>query len=118
MTEEDTMRKTLLFVAVAVLALTTAPTFVTAADLSSQISAAKTAADHEAIADAYAKEAADAEANAAAHDKMAASYKGLGKTGRYHEDQHCAALAKQYREQAKELKELAQAHRDMAKAAK
>jgi hypothetical protein len=111
------MKKILLLVA-ATLALTTAPTFVTAADLTAQISAARTAADHEAIADAYAKEAADAEANAAAHEKMAASYKGLGKAGLYHGDFHCAAIAKRYHEQAKELNELAAAHREKAKTAK
>ena len=113
------MKVTMLFVAaVTVLSLAVAPTFASAADLTAQISAAKTAADHEAIADAYAKEAADAEANATVHEKMAASYKGLGKTGQFHGDQHCASIAKRYREQAKDLNELAAAHRAQAKAAK
>jgi len=89
-----------------------------AEDLSPKISTAKTAADHEAIADAHDKEAQEAEANAAAHDKMAASYKGLGKTGRFHGDQHCATIASSYRAQAKQLKQLAAAERAAAKATK
>lgn len=90
---------------------------VLAADLSAQVAAAKTAADHEALADAYAKEAKDAEARAAEHDKMAASYKGLGKPGAMHET-HCAAIAKRERDTAKDLKALADAHRTQAQAAK
>jgi hypothetical protein len=84
--------------------------------MSAQIAAAKTPADHEAIADEYAKQAAEAEANAVRHDKMAESYKGLGKMGAYHQDQHCRTLAVKYREEAKDLKELAAAHRAEAKA--
>jgi cation diffusion facilitator CzcD-associated flavoprotein CzcO len=84
--------------------------------MSAQVAAAKTAADHEAIADEYAKQAAAAEADAAMHDKMAASYKGLGKMGAYHGDQHCRTIATRDRAQAKELNELAAAHRAKAKA--
>jgi hypothetical protein len=103
----------------ALLALSAAPTFpVFAADISAKVAAAKTAADHEAIADAYAKEAQEAEARAEAHEKMAASYKGLGKTGQFHGDTHCAAIAKRERDTAKDLNELAAAHRAQAKAAK
>ena len=88
-----------------------------AEDTAAQITAAKTAADHQALADMYDKQAQEAEADAAAHDKMAASYKGLGKTGQVHES-HCAAIAKCDRETAKDLKALADAHRAEAKAAK
>jgi hypothetical protein len=117
-TEEEPM-KTTLMVALAALAMFSAvPTFATDADLSAQVAGAKTAADHEAIADTYAKEAQEAEANAAAHEKMAASYKGLGKMGQFHGDTHCAAIAKRERETAKDLNDLAAAHRAQAKAAK
>ena len=104
----------------ALLAFSAAPMFpaFAAEDLSAKISAAKTAADHEALAAEFDKEAQEAEANAAAHDKMAASYKGLGKTGQYHADKHCAAIASNYRTQAKQLKELSTAERAAAKAAK
>lgn len=110
------MKKIVTLALVALLAISAAPALA-GQDLSAKITAAKTAADHEALADAYAKEAAEAEANAAAHDKMAASYKALGKTGLYH-DQHCAAIAYRYREQAKDLKVLADAERAAAKAVK
>ena len=89
-----------------------------AEDLSAKIAAAKTAADHEALAAEFTKEAEEAEANAMAHDNMAKSYKGLGKVGQYHGDTHCAAIAAGYRTQAKQLKELAAAEREAAKAAK
>lgn len=104
----------------ALVAFSAAPVFpaFAADDLSAKIAAAKTAADHEALAAEFDKEAQAAEADAAAHDKMAASYKGLGKTGQFHGDRHCAALAAGYRTQAKQLKELSAAERAAAKAAK
>jgi hypothetical protein len=112
------MKKIVTVALAAVLALSAAPVFpVLAADLSAQITAAKTAAEHEAIADAYATEAKEAEARAAEHEKMAASYKGLGKTGQVHET-HCAAIAKRERESAKDLNALAAAERAAAKVAK
>lgn len=109
--------KAIIMAAMAALLMVSAvPTFAADADLSSQITAAKTAADHEALAAVYDKQAADADATAAAHDKMAASYKGLGKVGQMHET-HCAAIAKRERETAKDWKALAEAHRAQAKAA-
>lgn len=89
-----------------------------AEDMSAKIAAAKTAADHEALADDYTKQAEEAEANAKAHENMAKAYKGLGKTGQYHADTHCASLAAGYRTQAKQLKDLAAAERAAAKKAK
>ncbi len=100
-----------------VLAFNAAPALAADDNLTAKITAAKTAADHEAIADEYTKEAAEAEANAAAHDKMAASYKGGGKLGQFHAEQHCKSIADRYRAQAKDLKALAAAHRAQAKAA-
>jgi hypothetical protein len=111
--------KTTLTVALAALSMLSAvPSFAADVDLSAQIAAAKTPAEHEAIADAYATEGAAAEPTAAAHDKMAASYKSLGKSGQFHGDTHCASIAKRERETAKELNDLAAAHRAQAKAAK
>lgn len=114
------MKTTPMVALAAVLMLSAATAFpfpAVAADMAAQVVAAKTAADHEAIADGYAQEAKAAEARAAEHDKMAASYKGLGKTGQMH-DTHCAAIAKRERENAKDLNGLADAHRSQAKAAK
>jgi len=110
------MKKIVTLALVALLAISAAPAFA-GEDLSAKIAAAKTAADHEALADAFAKDAAEAEATAAAHDKMAASYKGLGKAGLIHET-HCARIATRARETAKDLKALAEAERAAAKAAK
>ena len=111
--------KTIATMALAALVALSAPTVPAfAADLSAaKVTAAKSAADHQALADSYAAEAKAAEARAEEHDKMAAGYKGLGKTGQVHE-QHCAAIAKRERENAKDLNALADAHRAEAKAAK
>ncbi len=112
------MKKTPMVALAAVLMLSAATALpVFAADMSAKVGAAKTAADHEAIATEYANEAKEAEARAAEHDKMAASYKGLGKIGQVH-DTHCAAIAKRERENAKDLTGLADAHRAQAKSAK
>lgn len=119
LTEEDQMKTIATAALAALLAFSAAPMFPAFAgeDLSAKIAAAKTAADHEALAAEFDKEAQEAEAEAAAHDKMAASYKGLGKPGAMHET-HCAAIAKRARENAKDLKALADAERASAKAAK
>ena len=74
--------------------------------------------DHAARAEQYEKEAAEAEAGAARHDKMAESYRGAGKIGVFHAEDHCKRVAGRYREQAKDLKALAAAERDAAKGAK
>lgn len=110
------MKKTVTLALVALLAISAAPAFA-GEDLSAKITAAKTAADHEAIAAEYAKEAKEATAAADAHDKMAKGYEGLGKMGQYHANQHCANLAKSYRDQAKDLQALADAHTAEAKKA-
>lgn len=91
-------------------AATTSP--VTAA----QIEAAKTPADHEAIAAAFDQEAARLEARAKEHEKMAHSYRTTGsKVGQKSASMHahCAKLAKQYSEAAQENRELAKEHRAM-----
>ena len=111
------MKKIVTVALAAVLGFSAAPVFPVFADMAVQVTAAKTAADHEAIADEYAKEAKAAEARAAEHEKMAASYKGLGKHGQYHET-HCATIASRERENAKDLNLLAAEHRKEAEAAK
>jgi len=89
------------------------PAFAGDVNLAAKVAVAKTAADHEAIAADYATQAAEAKGQAERHDKMAKSY--LGKLGQFHADRHCAAIAKRYREQAKDLEALAEAHRAEAK---
>jgi hypothetical protein len=86
-----------------------------------QIEAAKTAADHEAIAAAYDKEAADLEAKAKDHMSMDKAYRSMsvGKKGTAHVSMsaHCQKLVAQYTAAAEENRQLAQEHRAMAKAA-
>jgi len=88
-----------------------------APDVEQEIANAKTAADHEKIASFYDAEAKSAESKADDHDRMAASYKkvGGGVIEKLHLDQHCADISKRYREVAKDARDLAEAHRQMAK---
>jgi hypothetical protein len=82
-----------------------------------QIAAARTPADHEAIAAAYDKEAAVLEAKAGEHEQMAKAYSSAGtKTGMDSASMHahCAKLARQYSAAAAENRELAKQHRAMA----
>lgn len=81
-----------------------------------QIEAAKTPADHEAIAAAFDQEAARLEDMAKEHEKMAHLYRtNSSKTGLESASMHahCAKLAKQYSEAAKENRGLAKEHRAM-----
>jgi hypothetical protein len=91
-----------------------------AADIEAKIAAAKTAADHEEIANWYDDQAKAAEAKAEEHRKMGEAYKRapgpFGKT-KLHFHQHCETLVKSYTAEAKEYRALAAAHREMAKKA-
>src|SRR5262245_58471496 len=93
-----------------------------AASRDAMVSAAKTAADHEALAAQYDKDAADAKAKAAEHTKMAAAYRGQpavtgGKTiGVSAMHEHCENLAKSNEQQAQMYTAMAAAERALAKA--
>ena len=83
------------------------------------IAAAKTAAEHEAIARDYEAEAAIAKGRVTAHESMARIYRlgGTPKashTARTARIRHCDRLVKQYRSTAEENIELAALHRQMA----
>ena len=83
------------------------------------IGSAKTAADHEAIASQYDRDAAAAKAKAEEHRKMAAEYRKMGGPAvKAQLPEHCEGLAVQFEGEAKEFAAMAQAHRDLAKAAK
>jgi hypothetical protein len=89
--------------------------------LDAKIGAAKTVAEHEAIAACYESMAKDAHAKVAEHEKMAKAYSmsGVGNQAtKTHFHQHCEALIRSYQAEAKEYDALAKAHRDMAKHAK
>lgn len=83
-----------------------------------QIAAARTPAEHEAIAAAYEQEATRLEAKAREHEKMAQAYssaaskKGMASAAMH---AHCAKLARQYSDAAKGNRELAKEHRAMEK---
>lgn len=84
-----------------------------------RIAAAKTAADHEAIARDYQAEAAIAEGRVTAHESMARRYRLGGAPKASHIARtarilHCDRLVKQYRSTAEENIELAALHRQMA----
>lgn len=81
-----------------------------------QIAAAKTAADHEAIAKSYDAEATAADAKAAAHESMAETYRlgGAPKGSHTAMAGHCEKLVTQYRAVAEENRQLAAAHRQMS----
>ena len=91
------------------------------ADIDKMIASAKTAADHQAIADYYKQQAKEAQEQADKHKKMAQEY-GMASIGRQatktHFHQHCEALVRDYESAAKEYNDLAKMHEEMAKAAK
>jgi len=92
-----------------------------AEDWAARVQAAKTKADHEALASQYAKQAESAKADAATHRKMGEAYKGQpatsgGKsTGVSAMPQHCDKLAKSFEEQATMYEAMAATERELAK---
>ena len=81
------------------------------------IATAKTASDHEAIANYYKQQAAEARSKADMHKKMAEQYSmsGIGNQAtKTHFHQHCEALVRSYQTQANEFDALAKTHQDMA----
>lgn len=83
-----------------------------------QIAAARTPAEHEAIAASYDAEAKAAEEMAANHESMGKAYKSAGgKGGTQSMVSHCNRLVTQYRAAAQEYRSLATEHRALAKTA-
>jgi hypothetical protein len=102
------------------LCASTLPSAVQAAEVTTaQVAAARTAADHEAIASAYEAEATAADKMASDHEAMAKAYNGATgmKGGRQAMVSHCNRLVDQYRAAATEYRGLAAAHRELAKTA-
>jgi hypothetical protein len=82
------------------------------------IANAKTPADHQAIADAYAKEAEQLRAQAMAHRHMDSHYNEPGYlSSKLGFPRHCRALVQSYESAAKDADALAKAHHQMAEAA-
>lgn len=87
-----------------------------------RVSAAKTAADHEAIAAEYDKLAQEAKAKSVMHKDLSATYSkagvsnGKGGQASFHAmHNHCDALGKTYATLAQEYEQLAKDHLAMAK---
>ncbi len=89
------------------------------ADLSAKITAAKTAADHQAIAAEFEQEAKDLDAKAALHAEMAGHYDmdQYGHSQKPSLKKHCEDLAKSLKASAELARELAQAHHKLAQEA-
>lgn len=91
--------------------------------LPAAVAAAKTPADHEALAKRYDDLAAGAKASAATHRELAASYQKLSPStiSKYHSEsmtKHCDSLAKDDEQRASDFAGLAAGHRDLAKQTK
>ena len=84
--------------------------------MTDMIGSAKTAADHEALAAAYTKQAEEAKAHAAEHDAMGKTYSGALRE-KLHFEEHCRAIAADFRSMAKDFEAMAAAHRTLAKQA-
>jgi hypothetical protein len=102
----------------AVLVLGLATPFPAAAEVTeAQIAAARTPADHEAIAKAYEADAATADAKAKQHEAMARTYRSTGgpKSSTNSMARHCERLVKYYTDAATDYRALAAEHRGMLK---
>lgn len=102
----------------AVLALGLVTPLAAAAEVTeAQIAAARTVADHEAIAKAYEANAATADVKAREHEAMARVYRSTGgpKSNTNSMVRHCERLVKDYTDAAADYRALATEHRGMAK---
>jgi hypothetical protein len=90
------------------------------AALQQQIEAARSPADHQALAKHYVAEAAAARAKAAEHRKMSTSYQGMiaGGRGGGNMAAHCNAIASSFEGIATQFDAMAASHRLMAEQAK
>jgi hypothetical protein len=89
------------------------------ADLGAKIAAAKTAADHEAIAAEFEQEGKDLEAKAALHADMAKHY-GMEQYAHQRKPslkKHCDDLSASLKKAAGQAKEMAKLHHELAKKA-
>ena len=117
------MRTGILLATVAAAALALPTIQARAADcsgLDAKIGAAKTAADHEAIASCYDDLSKDAQAKADQHKAMGAAYRKEGghAVGKLGLPQHCDQFTRTFTNEAKMYGDMAKAHRQMAKNAK
>ena len=98
---------------VALLALAACSSAPQVSEIPESIATAKTAADHQRIADYFAQKAASYEAEAQLHEKMPQSYQGRPRYDFAAMNSHCREIQKQLNATAREAKALEQAHRDL-----
>ena len=114
----------LVTVAVAVSVRADAPKLLKKAEIQNLIANARTAADHERIAQHFDAEAAQWEAEANTHEELAQYYRRNPDPAawRYSRSprafEHCDSLVKDLRRASQESRQLAADHREMAKEAK
>jgi len=93
-------------------------------DLNTLVANAKTAQDHQRLADHFTAKAEQLEADAQEHDELAGKYKAnpgiheMKHPGSQQTASHCTMMARNLREAAKQSKELAAEHQAMAKQVK
>ena len=97
-------------------------------ELKNLIANAKTAADHERIAQYFDSETTKYQVEAKDHNELAASYQSFASTStipykaaataNFRNAEHCNGIASQLRNAAEEARQLAADHREMAKQAK
>jgi hypothetical protein len=90
----------------------------TADQIPANITNARTAADHQRIADFFAQKAASYDAEADSHKKMGRSYTARPKGEPSSMIAHCQRLQEQFIAAAGEARELEKAHRQLANTAK
>jgi hypothetical protein len=88
-------------------------------EIPESISTARTPADHQRVAAFFAQKATNYDAEAQLHDKMSKSYLGPYSKGNPESmASHCRSLRDRFIASAKEARELAQAHRQLAELVK
>lgn len=97
----------------ALLVLTACTAMPLTSEISDAIANAKTAADHQQIADYFSEKAASYEVEASRHEKMANSYGGYPR-GPVSYISHCRSLQQGFSAAAKDARALEQAHRQLA----
>lgn len=86
---------------------------ITDANVEAAMAAAKTPADHAALADYFTGKAKEAQANVETHRRMSGLFSGKGKSSW---EAHCHTLMKSYEEQAKDYTALAKEQKAVADA--
>lgn len=99
------------------LALSACTSVPPAAQIPESITTARTASDHQRIADYFARKAASYEAEAVLHEKMGRSYGGRPRGDPATWAAHCRSLQQRFAAAAQDARALEQAHRQLAAAA-